>query len=122
MVDALLLYFTRYVLISYYTSEQDVIELATHCMIFMAVFHLPDGLQGTLQGTIRGLGLQERAAYLAVGIFYLIGIPTAWLLTFNCRLGLTGLWLGIGTAAISQAIAYWFIITISDWNKVVVEA
>jgi MATE family multidrug resistance protein len=82
-----------------------------------AVFELFDGLQITATGALRGLG-DTRTPMLAhlVG-YWVIGLPTAYVLCFALRWGAPGIWIGLSAALIligatlalvwKRAISHW---------------
>ena len=65
-----------------------------------------DGLQVFLQGPIRAMGLQKKASYFAIGVYWLIGVPTGAMLSLHYNYGVLGLQIGFTIAVITQAVAY----------------
>ena len=68
--------------------------LTVKVMPILAVLHLADGLQGYSQGQIRALGLQRKAAFIAIASYYIIAIPLAYILGFVFKWSVIGLWVG----------------------------
>ncbi|XP_061994135.1 protein DETOXIFICATION 16-like isoform X2 [Rosa rugosa] len=74
------------------------------------------------EGIIRGSGQQKIGAYVNLGAYYLMGIPTAILLAFVFHIGGKGLWMGIIVALFVQALSLAIIILFTDWEKEVKKA
>eukprot|EP00494_Astrolonche_serrata_P017077 UN17252 len=59
-------------------------------------------LQGVLSGVARGCGWQHVGAYVNLGSFYLLGIPSGDAPRFCAQDGEKGLWIGVVCGSISQ--------------------
>ncbi|XP_061991490.1 protein DETOXIFICATION 16-like isoform X4 [Rosa rugosa] len=105
-----------------YSSEKEVVSYVGQMLILVAVSHFFDGLQSVLSGIIRGSGQQKIGAYVNLGAYYLMGIPTALLLAFVFHIGGKGLWMGIIVALFVQALSLAIIILFTDWEKEVKKA
>lgn len=68
------------------------------------------------------MGLQKRASYISIASFYLLGIPIGCVLGLKFNLGVLGLEAGFGVAIIFQCIAYAFMLSCTDWQRVADEA
>jgi MATE family multidrug resistance protein len=74
-----------------------------------------DGIQGVTQGVLRGIGRQQLLAVLNFTAFWIVGVPSGYLLTFHAKLGVSGLWwgfsIGLGALAVflvtSTAMVRW---------------
>lgn len=84
-------------------------------LMLMSFNFLFRGMQGFLQGPIRAMGLQKIASYIAIGSFYILGIPIACLLACWKDYGVIGLEFGFGVALVMQATCYAVILCRSDW-------
>ncbi|XP_021808909.1 protein DETOXIFICATION 16-like isoform X2 [Prunus avium] len=105
-----------------YSSEMEVVNYVGEMLILVAISHFFDGLQSVLSGVIRGSGQQKIGAYVNLGAYYLMGIPTSVVLAFVLHLGGKGLWTGIIVALFSQTLFLAIIITRTDWEKEVKKA
>nr|XP_004296419.2 PREDICTED: MATE efflux family protein 5-like [Fragaria vesca subsp. vesca] len=105
-----------------YSSEKEVISYVGQMLILVAVSHFFDGLQSVLSGIIRGSGQQNIGAYVNLGAYYVMGIPTAVVLAFVFHIGGKGLWMGIIVALFVQALSLAIIILFTDWEKEVKKA
>jgi MATE family multidrug resistance protein len=87
---------------------------ALNCLLNYKV--LPNKNLFFVPGVARGSGWQQIGAYVNLGAYYLIGIPVAALLGFLLRLRGKGLWIGILTRSIMQAILLAFITAFTNWQ------
>ncbi|KAF5734545.1 hypothetical protein HS088_TW15G00037 [Tripterygium wilfordii] len=100
-----------------YSNEIEVVEYVARMIPFLSMSIFLDGLQCVLSGVARGCGWQKIGAYINLGSYYLVGIPSAILFGFGFNLGGKGLWLGIICAIVVQGVAL-FIVTIrTNWEQ-----
>jgi MATE family multidrug resistance protein len=76
-----------------------------------------DGFQTIASGVVQALGFQHRGAIINGIAFYLCGVPLGIFLGFYHGLGAVGLYLGILSGAIIQAIAYGALIYLTNWDE-----
>ncbi|KAM5575538.1 hypothetical protein ABKV19_014479 [Rosa sericea] len=105
-----------------YSSEKEVVNYAAEILILVAISHFVDGPQSVLSGIIRGSGQQKIGAYVNLGAYYLIGIPTGVLFAFNLHIGGKGLWIGIILALCVLSLFLAIIVLRTDWDKEVKKA
>lgn len=87
--------------ITFYTSDVEVIEWGKKLLFWVACFQLFDGLQVTLSGILRGLSV-TRPSSIAIFIgYWIIGIPLGYYLGFHSGMEAQGFWIGL---AISLAV------------------
>ena len=91
-------------------------------MYVVAIKHVFDGMQGYLQGVIRGLGLQKIGAYIALIAAYPIQIPLAILFAFKMKMGVAGLWWGDTIGMICQMLMFFVLVCTADWEKITEDA
>ena len=84
----------RYPITRLFTKEPDVVALSVLLMPIVALKHVFDGMQGYLQGVIRGLGRQKIAMFLTLIAAYPVQLPVACILAFKLQFGVAGLWWG----------------------------
>ncbi|KAH0762490.1 hypothetical protein KY290_018563 [Solanum tuberosum] len=70
-----------------YTNEDEVVKYLSTIMPVLALSNFMDGIQGVLSGTARGCGWQKLGALVNLGAYYLVGLPSAVILTFVFHLG-----------------------------------
>jgi len=117
-----LVFFTREQITRLYTNEELVVQTTVKTIPLLCIQFLWDGTQGYLQGVIRGLGLQGKAAIICLACYYLIAIPLAYVFAFVCELGNTGLVMGVMCGGFVQAASYLALVLKSDWQRVADES
>ncbi len=83
------------VLLAFFTDDPLVLSYATSLLFFVALFQLPDGLQVTLFGVLRGMGITKQPMILAFISNWLVGIPTGHVLATKFGMGAAGYWAGL---------------------------
>ncbi|KAL2234403.1 protein DETOXIFICATION 16-like [Sesamum indicum] len=99
-----------------YSNEIEVSKYVARMMPILAASNFMDGLQCVLSGTIRGCGWQKIGAFINLGSYYLVGIPTAILLAFVFHIGGRGLWSGILCALVVQVVCLFAIMLRTNWE------
>ena len=85
-----------------YTDEPGVIEIGAYLLGFAALFQLPDGLQVSAAGSLRGLRDTRVPMLLTLVAYWGVGIPLGYWLAIPRGGGPAGLWLGL-TAGLTVA-------------------
>lgn len=78
-----------------YTSDADVTAIAVQLLYMAAIFQISDGLQVSGYGALRGLKDTKIPMYVNLVAYWVIGIPTAYLLGFTYNYGAPGFWVGL---------------------------
>ena len=88
-------------------ANQEVVQIATILLGVAAVFQVFDGVQVAAAGALRGL--KDTRAPMIIGFFsyWVIGLTSALVLSFEAKLGAVGLWWGLvlGLAAASVLLS-----------------
>ncbi|CAN6725271.1 unnamed protein product [Malus baccata var. baccata] len=92
------------------TTKKEVVDYVGEILPWVAISHFIDGIQSKI------------GAYVNLGAYYQMGIPTAVLLAFVLDIGGKGLWIGITVALFVQALCLSIIITCTDREKEVKKA
>ncbi|GJM89690.1 hypothetical protein PR202_ga05902 [Eleusine coracana subsp. coracana] len=100
-----------------YSSDKEVVSYVNAMVPFVCVSVAADSLQGVLSGIARGSGWQHLGAYVNLGSFYLVGIPTALFLGFVLKMEGKGLWMGISCGSVVQFLLLAVITFFSNWPK-----
>ncbi|KAK7314618.1 hypothetical protein VNO77_33145 [Canavalia gladiata] len=100
-----------------YSSEIEVIKYVAAMMPILAISTFLDGVQSVLSGIARGSGWQKIGAFVNLGSFYCVGVPSAVVLAFVLHMKAKGLWLGIVFAFIVQVIFFGVITIRASWEK-----
>ena len=83
------------------------IEAATGLLLLAAVFQLPDGLQISAAGALRGLKDTRIPMLFTLVAYWGIGLPLAWTLGIALEWGARGTWIGL-IAGLSTAAVLLF--------------
>lgn len=107
MLSLLFMVFSSIVFMSFpkqivgiFTVDKELFRIAIPIMYVLAVFQMSDGLQISLSGICKGIK-QTKIVLIAYFIAYwLISIPTGYILAFKTGLMLKGFWIGLVFASI----------------------
>ncbi len=96
-------------LVEIYLNQKDpllkkVISLALPMVLIVALFQIPDGLQGIANSVLRGLNDTRIPALLAIGSFWLFGVGGGTLMGFTLGLGPVGVWAGLVVGLSTSAL------------------
>lgn len=99
LVNSSLIATLRQPIASLYTQDLGVIELASHLLLFAAVFQLSDGLQVGANGVLRGMKDTTIPMYITVLAYWCVGLPLGYALGLTDWLGpaqgAQGFWFGL---------------------------
>ena len=83
---------------SFYTTDILVLGVATHLLLFAAIFQIPDGIQMGSLGALRGYKDTFIPMIYLIISYWIFAIPFGYFLTnrgFNEPLGAEGMWIGM---------------------------
>jgi MATE family multidrug resistance protein len=78
-----------------YTADAGVIEAASGLILLAALFQLPDGLQVSSAGALRGLKDTRVPMVMTLIAYWGVGLPLAWTLGIGMAFGAQGTWIGL---------------------------
>lgn len=78
-----------------YTTEDEVRELARHFLIYAIFFLLSDAVGAPIQGVLRGYKDVNTTFMLALLSYWVIGLPSGYVLAKYTSLGAFGYWIGL---------------------------
>lgn len=94
----------RNVLPYLFTTDAEVIKIASGLLIIAAIFQVFDGLQVVMLSTLRGMADVKLPMFIAFFAYLFLGIPTSYYLAFKLMMGPQGIWygylIGLGAAGI----------------------
>lgn len=95
--NAAILLFLREPIVALYSSDIAVVSLATHLLIFAAMYQLSDAIQIGAAGALRGYKDTLATLVLTVISFWLVGLPLGYYLGLSqeAPLGAEGFWIGL---------------------------
>ena len=85
----------RHALPTVFTENILVIKLAALLMLFAAFFQISDSTQAIGAGLLRGIKDVKVPTILVAVSYWVIGIPSGYLLTFTFNMGPSGMWIGL---------------------------
>jgi len=93
-IMGLMFIFTRHYLPYLFTTDSEVISIASGLLIIAAIFQIFDGLQVVMMSTLRGMADVKIPMFMAFFAYIGVGIPVSYLLAFKVMLGPQGIWFG----------------------------
>ena len=105
---ALLFIALRWTLPRLFSSDQDIVLLASQLMWVLAAFQCFDGLQVNLSAYLRGLQDTRWPMVLTFVGYWLISIPLSYVFGFVLHGKALGIWLGLLSGLAFMAAAFWF--------------
>jgi len=88
-----------------YSGDGAVVASGAVLLRIAALFQLFDGLQVVATGALRGLGDTRTAMLAHLAGYWGVGLPMAYVLCFNYRWGISGIWLGLAATLILIGLA-----------------
>lgn len=107
-VTMILLIALRNVLPEFYSSDPEVLQYTAVLMIAAGIFQLPDGLQATTLGALRGVQDVNIPTIIAFIAYWVIAVPTCYYLGVTRGIGPLGVWMGLTVGLLLASVAlYW---------------
>ncbi|NGP46121.1 MATE family efflux transporter [Bacillaceae bacterium SIJ1] len=106
MLCSVFLFTFREVIASAYTTDPAVIQLAGAFLMIATLYQVSDGAQASLQGVLRGYKDVNVPFWIAFVSYWIIGIPSGYILAQMTTLGPFGFWVGIIIGLTSAAIGF----------------
>lgn len=78
-----------------YTSDKQVIIIASQLLILAGIFQLFDGTQVIGLGILRGMGDVNIPTYITFLAYWVVGLPAGYLLGITHQMGVNGVWYGL---------------------------
>ena len=78
-----------------YSQDQSVIIITTHFLIYAIFFQISDAIQAPIQGILRGYKDVNIAFYLSLVSYWVLGLPTGYVLANYVHMGPDGYWIGL---------------------------
>jgi len=85
----------RYQLPKAFNDNVQVLDLAAYLLLFAAVFQISDSTQAISAGLLRGIKDVKTPTILIAIAYWVIGLPTGYILAFHFDMGAPGIWLGL---------------------------
>lgn len=96
-INASLIVIFRDQVVALYSSDAAVVTLASHLLLFAALFQFSDGLQVGAAGALRGYKDTMVTLVLTIISFWFIGLPLGYFLGLSeqAAMGAEGFWIGL---------------------------
>ncbi|CAI8498572.1 unnamed protein product [Pichia kudriavzevii] len=114
-----LLFFARFKVIVFFTSDAKVIKIADTILFILSLNQLWDCPNIVGAGILRAQGRQSVGSKLNIIAYYIFALPLALYLGFTCGMNVKGLWIGLGIGIFFLACSELFMVLITDWVMVV---
>lgn len=85
----------RYQLPKAFNDNVQVLDLAAYLLIFAAIFQISDSTQAISAGLLRGIKDVKAPTILIAIAYWVVGLPTGYILAFHFDMGAPGIWLGL---------------------------
>lgn len=89
----------------FYSSDPEVLAYTGTLLIAAGLFQLPDGLQATTLGALRGIQDVNIPTLITFVSYWVIAVPTSYLLGVYFERGPLGVWMGLTVGLIIASIA-----------------
>jgi len=108
VLTMILLIGLRNFLPEFYSSDPEVLQYTAVLMIAAGIFQLPDGLQATTLGALRGAQDVNIPTIIAFVAYWVIAVPMCYYLGITEKMGPLGVWIGLTIGLVLASIAlYW---------------
>ncbi|MEM9051951.1 MAG: MATE family efflux transporter [Bacteroidota bacterium] len=108
------IYFFRYQLASFYSTDPEVIEIAATMLIVAVLFQLSDGIQAVALGALRGLTDVKIPTWITFVVYWLLVLPACYFLPKITDWGALGIWYalaaGLTIGAVFLTFRFWIIV------------
>jgi len=108
VLTMILLIGLRNFLPEFYSSDPEVLQYTAVLMIAAGIFQLPDGLQATTLGALRGVQDVNIPTIIAFVAYWVIAVPMCYYLGITEKMSPLGVWIGLTIGLVLASIAlYW---------------
>ncbi len=104
LFSALCLYIFNDAVASWYTSNQVVFDLIKVFLIYAIFFQLSDAVAAPIQGALRGYKDVNVTLLMSLIAYWVIGLPSGFLLAKYTAFGPYGYWVGLSTGLFVAAV------------------
>ncbi|OUR97086.1 hypothetical protein A9Q84_12200 [Halobacteriovorax marinus] len=94
-ITCLMYLFIPQVLVRFATDDPALITYSSALLLYVGLFQIPDGVQVTLWGVLRGLGETKHPMILSLAFNWCVGLPFGYWLATSQGMEAAGLWIGL---------------------------
>jgi MATE family multidrug resistance protein len=84
-------------LLRFATSDPALLKYGASMLVFVAFFQIPDGIQVTMSGVLRGMGVTKEVMFFALISNWVIGLPVGHYFAVTRGMEAAGYWAGLAT-------------------------
>jgi multidrug resistance protein, MATE family len=116
------LYLARHRFVRLFTDNERVISISFDALPIVALCHIGDTIQFSLQGFFRAVGKQGVTAVVVLVTLWLVGLPASALLCLVAHLGTKGVFLGLLIGFLFEIPLLAYFMKDWDWAAIALEA
>ncbi len=107
-ISGVILFMLRSEVAGIYTKDSEVLQLTSQFLIFAIFFQLSDAIQAPVQGALRGYKDVNITFIMTLISYWVIGLPTGYMLANYTDWGAFGYWIGLiaGLAVGAACLSY----------------
>lgn len=87
-----------------FNKDEEVVQIAASLLVVAAFFQLSDGTQVVGLGALRGIKDVKIPTVITMIAYWVIGLPSSYLLAFHFHQGVVGVWYGLSIGLTTAAI------------------
>lgn len=91
-----------------FSDDQAVISISASLLIIAGLFQLFDGVQVVGLGVLRGIGDVNIPTLITFFAYWVIGVPSAYLLAIHADIGIKGVWYGLTLGLLTSSLLLFF--------------
>lgn len=95
IITSIFLWFFKGSIAGLYTTDQAVLQLTTHFLIYAIFFQLSDAIAAPIQGALRGYKDVNITLLMAFISYWIVGLPVGYLLAKYTSFQAFGYWIGL---------------------------
>jgi len=118
-INFTILYTSKEAIPRLFTSDPDVVSLASNVLPLAAPFQFVDSIATMGAGILRGQGRQYIGGWVNLVAYYIIALPLSVVAGFVWHWDLLGLWTGVSLALLLLAATETYIVLHTNWKEVI---
>ncbi|HHY74837.1 MAG TPA: MATE family efflux transporter [Bacillus bacterium] len=95
VITTVFLYYLREPIAELYTNNMQVLELTKHFLLYAILFQISDAFGAPIQGALRGYKDVNATFIMALISYWLIGLPTGYIIANYTTFAAFGYWIGL---------------------------
>lgn len=108
LITALPIFVLRHEIGSWFSSNEDVVQLVSIVILPFCLYQIGDALQCTYSNALRGMENVSAMIWIAFIAYFVISLPLGYVFGIWMNGGLTGIWMAFPFGLTSAGIMYYF--------------